>query len=266
MVDKTLHSHALSENSGMELFFGILMGLVVGTAVTWLITWKRRGAIVEVKDASKDEPVIPPYLANNSWEQELNLKLWTTKGARFQADKRNSELGRLSQTSTAFLTAYVIVLSLMPYFLRARLATEMGDIVNYTGTAVSIVLLAYSLLQSFREHNLRARMFHECGLSLSKLYNQLRQAKSMEEETKQKELRNISDEYEDVLSRYDNHENIDFEVFQTLKPKYFLLTKWRCRWIHTKYFCKVRLLHYFIMSTPPLLIGWLLLWSFNHKS
>lgn len=209
-------------------------------------------------------PKIPPYLTDNDWEQELNLKLWSTKGARFQADKRCSHLSRLSQFSTSLLTAYVIIIGLMPYFLKSRLAGEAGDFVNYFSTAISIILLAYSLIESFQEYGLQAHLFHQCGLSISKLYNRLRQAKGMPDTERLPELRAISEEYDDILGRYDNHENLDFEVFQTMKPDWFQISPMRCRFIRFKYFWKVRFRHYAIMILPPLVILWIISYAFIH--
>lgn len=223
-----------------------------------------KGAEVD-GDPAPSVPKIPPYLTDNDWEQELNLKLWSTKGARFQADKRCSHLSRLSQFSTSLLTAYVIIIGLMPYFLRSSLTGDAGDFVNYLSTAISIILLAYSLIESFQEYGLQAHLFHQCGLSIAKLYNRLRQAKGLPDERKISDLRAISEEYDDILGRYENHENLDFEVFQTMKPDWFQLSPMRCRFIRFKYFIKVRFRHYAIMILPPLVIVWIISRAFMNQ-
>lgn len=209
-------------------------------------------------------PKQPPYLANNNWEQELNFKLWSTKGARFQADKRCTHLSRLSQYSTSLLTAYVIIIGLMPYFTKSMSGTDMGDVISYISSSISIILLAYSLIESFQGYDLRAHLFHQNGLEISRLYNRLRQAKAKPETEKNAELRAISEEYELALERCGNHEGLDYEVFQTLKPDYFELTTWDCRYIRFKYFWKVRFRHYAIMIFPPIAIIWMLLYGLSH--
>lgn len=242
----------------------IVGGAVGYLAHRYLATHSSKAANNTSEPPAASAPKIPPYLANNDWEQELNLKLWSTKGARFQADKRCAHLSRLSQFSTSLLTAYVIIIGLMPYFLKDRLATDAGDFINYFSTAISIVLLAYSLIESFQEYGLQAHLFHQCGLSLAKLYNRLRQAKALPDEEKRAELRAISEDYEDILGRYENHESLDFEMFQTLKPGYYGFSEERCRFIRFKYFWKVRLRHYAIMLLPPGAIIWLLYYAFTH--
>ena len=242
-----------------------LAGGLIGYLLFYFFPWKPVTKSSETDGIpTQSAPKIPPYLTDNDWEQELNLKLWSTKGARFQADKRCSHLSRLSQFSTSLLTAYVIIIGLMPYFLKSRLAGEAGDFVNYISTAISIILLAYSLIESFQEYGLQAHLFHQCGLSISKLYNRLRQAKCLPDTERLAELRKISEEYDDILGRFENHENLDFEVFQTMKPDWFRLSPMRCRFILFKYFCKVRFRHYAIMIFPPLVILWIISHAYIH--
>ena len=49
---------------------------------------KERAYRTEYRKQRKASKDIPTYLEENKWEKELNLKIWSTKGARFQAARR----------------------------------------------------------------------------------------------------------------------------------------------------------------------------------
>jgi len=91
--------------------------------------------------------------------------------------------------------------------------------------------------------------YHDCALDIAELYNELRYAKSYEvnDPNKKEIFRNISDKYDKILKRYENHRLIDYERFQLNKPGYFKL-RWTDRqWIELKYYWKVYFKYHLIM-------------------
>lgn len=158
-----------------------------------------------------------------SFLEELSYKIWSTKGSRFEADKRLTIISKMSNISLSILSAYLIIASLISvYNLHSSIKI---DLINYVVTSLSIILLVLSQYENSQNYNLRAKEFHNCGLELSSLYNQLRQFKTMNENASDYERRNfatkLSDEYQRILLRFENHLSIDYDNFKISHTEYF---------------------------------------------
>lgn len=198
---------------------------------------------------------LPPYLLKE-FETELNYKLWSTKGARFAASHRTETLQRLSGQCVGYLSAYLIVVGLVNvYGLSFWLITLTDAEVNFASVSLSVMILLFSQLESAENFVLKSHRFHDCALDIAELYNQLRYAKTYESENpeKRKIFQEISDKYDKILKRYENHKPIDYERFQLTKPEYFRLSKRNRLWIVLKYYWQVRLKYHLLMYGPLLL-------------
>ena len=158
-----------------------------------------------------------------SFLEELNYKIWSTKGARFEADKRLSIISKMSSISLSILSAYLIIAGLISvYNIHSSIKL---DIINYVVTALSIILLVLSQYENSQNYNLKAKDFHNCGLELGILYNKLRAFKTMNTNQSECEKRNftmtLSEEYQRILSKYDNHSSIDYQNFKISHVEYF---------------------------------------------
>ena len=97
----------------------------------------------------------------------------------------------------------------------------------------------------------KAKEFHRCGLEISELYNQLRELKSKSKECDQYKLKEISDKYESILNKYENHSPIDYEIAQIRKYKYFKMSIRKIVWVRLKYFFHVNFQYYiWVYGTP----------------
>lgn len=158
-----------------------------------------------------------------SFLEELNYKIWSTKGARFEADKRLTIISRMSSISLSILSAYLIIAGLISVYI------SNSDInfalINYIVTALSIILLVLSQFENSQDYKLRAKDFHNCSLELSALYNKLRTYKTLVDTPSPYEIRNfcqtLSNEYQNILSKYENHLPIDYDNFKTSHREYF---------------------------------------------
>ena len=96
---------------------------------------------------------------------------------------------------------------------------------SYVITALSILLLVVSLFENSQEYKLNARIFHDCGLELSELYNELRIFKTLKKNPTDYEtnrfIENLSEKYQTVLRNYHNHSPIDYDMFQISNLDYF---------------------------------------------
>jgi len=158
-----------------------------------------------------------------SFLEELNYKIWSTKGDRFEADKRLTIVAKMSNISLSILSAYLIIASLISvYNLHSEIKIEL---INYVVTALSILLLVLSQYENAQNYSLRAKDFHNCGLELSSLYNQLRLFKTLNPNSTENEKREfaikLSQEYQNVLAKYANHISIDYDNFKLAHLEYF---------------------------------------------
>lgn len=177
---------------------------------------------------------LPPYLTENSWEHELNYKLWITKGARFAAARRCEDLDSCGLWATTILSAYLIIVGLVPYIPHPMFKSVSPELLGFGTTALSIILMAVTLLISIRQYPLQAKAFHECALRIGILYDRLRQAKEIGDDVeKRSQIIKITRDYEELLPIYANHHSIDRDMFKKENPVYFTLGWW---WIFK---CKV---------------------------
>ncbi|MBE7498594.1 MAG: SLATT domain-containing protein [Verrucomicrobiaceae bacterium] len=193
------------------------------------------------RDSKSTKPSLPPYLEKNRWEEELNYKLWITKGARFHAAKRCEEKDHAATWTNALLSCYLIIIGLVPFVPHPAFKAVSPEIIGFGTAGVSILLLAYGLIVAMRGYAVQAINYHACALEIGVLYNALRRAKELKnEKDKTKEITRISLEYDELLSRYPNHHPLDSALFETTKRAYFKLSRWECLrrrcmyWIHTK--------------------------------
>jgi len=165
----------------------------------------------------------PKKYLEKSFLEELNYKIWSTKGARFKADKRLKTKAKLSTITLAIISAYLIIASLISVY-NLRNGND-GNIINYAITALSILLLVVSQFENSQEYKLNARVFHDCGLELSKLYNELRFFKTLNKNPSDFETKrfseSLSERYQAVLKNYQNHSPIDYDIFQISNLDYF---------------------------------------------
>ncbi|MGM8363081.1 SLATT domain-containing protein [Flavobacterium sp. ARAG 55.4] len=205
----------------------------------------------------KNENKIPPYLKNNSFEEELNYKLWSTKGARFSASHRNHILNKLSSKSIGYLSAYLIIIGVVNLYDINLLGVKIFDNqVGFISTAFSVLILLFSQLESSENFALKSERYHSCSLDIAELYNRTRFTKDFTTDPliKQNELLQISIEYDRILKKYENHLPIDYLRFQLTKPKYFELSPAKIKWIWLKYYCKVYLVYHILIFGPLLIL------------
>lgn len=191
-----------------------------------------------------------------SFLEELNYKIWSTKGARFEADKRLTIISKMSNISLSILSAYLIIAGLISvYNIHSNLNF---DLINYVVTALSIILLVLSQHENSQNYNLRAKDFHNCGLELSVLYNKLRAFKTLEnptEEDKNSFAKKLAKEYQAILSKYENHIAIDYDNFKANHTEYFKeLTKKQTKRIKRKNFWLRYGWYTLIISLTPIVI------------
>lgn len=199
-----------------------------------------------------------------SFLEELSYKIWSTKGARFQADKRLKKKSKLSTISLAILSAYLIIASLISVYNINNGGNE--NLINYSITALSILLLVANMFENNQDYKLRANTFHNCGLELGILYSKLRTFKTLKENSTNYEIyrfcQELTENYQNVLNKYENHDPIDYDKFKTLNTDHFKeLSESEIKQIKKRYNWEIYGWYTIMICLPPILIITLILFS-----
>ena len=162
-----------------------------------------------MEQSDKNKRIKSKEYLDKTFLEELNHKIWCTKGTRFNADSRFKKKSKLSNISVSILSAYLIIASLFSVYNINQNSDD--NIISYLVTALSILLLVVSMHESNQDYKLRAFNFHSCGLELAEIYNRLRTFKTLEGETEISESEisdfcfEINNKYQSILNKYAWH-------------------------------------------------------------
>lgn len=163
--------------------------------------------------------------------EELDTKIWKTKGARFNAHRRLKNRHDWSLATIAFLSTYVIGITLLEYVPPLTLSSDQKDVIGFSAITLSLFILVVSLLEASKDYQLRAHELHHCARELSALYNKLRSVitSSVSPEEATEQALAISQTYDLILDRCpENHDSIDYDLFRAQNREHF-----RISWIHS---------------------------------
>jgi SMODS and SLOG-associating 2TM effector domain family 5 len=198
-----------------------------------------------------------------TFAEDLDFKIWATKGTKFIAHERLSIVYKLSNTSLSYLTAYLVIINLIPLFeiTKHLLST---DFISFFTTVLSILVLVFGQIESSSEYNLKALQQHECGRLLSKLHLELSHINLSDETApdKQEHYKQISMRYADILDSFPNHNIIDYDTFKARNQSKYKVSdtdKWKIR---IRYYFSNIFLYQALIYSPLICI---LLYSFYRK-
>jgi hypothetical protein len=219
--------------------------------------WKK---VQRAKRIKKCRSKIAPYLKKD-FGVELNYKLWITKGARFKASERNLISGNLSSQTIVYLSAYLIILNLITIYKIPFLISLTQNQLGFASTALSILILLYSQFETAKNHPVKSEKFHNCSLEIAELYNELRMVKTFQNVyNPEDKIRKISEKYDGILKKYDNHLPIDLDDFTLTKPSYFGISWAKQIWIEIKKYFIVKLKYHLMIYGP---IIWFLFYQLS---
>jgi SMODS and SLOG-associating 2TM effector domain family 5 len=190
--------------------------------------------------------------------EELNYKIWSTKGSRFNASTRLSKMARWSNFSLTMLSVYLTAIGLILVY-NVNLSTSKMDenLIAYSITCLSILVLVLGQIEGAKDYSMKAKEFHNCGLELSKIYNDLRIYKTLKAEPtleeKEQFARKISDAYHHVLEKHENHQQIDNDIFKTTKAEFHSLNLWDVFVINVRYYLKTIFIFHLLIFLPPII-------------
>lgn len=193
---------------------------------------------------------------NKTFLEELNYKFWSTKGIRFKASKRLLTMDNLSNKSLAFLSSYLIILSLTFVYNIISVEIISTNFIAFGSTALSILILVFTQIEYAQDYKTRAAKFQECALRISNLYNELRINKTIKELNKKEVLalcKSLSDRYQNILDNYPNHDDVDYRLFKVEHKEYYELNKRKVIALKIRYYISVKLLYHSLIFVPPII-------------
>lgn len=156
------------------------------------------------------------------------------------------------------MSAYLIIAGLLAVYNIENNVSNL-NLINYYVTALSIIQLVLAQYENSQDYKLRAKNFHDCGLELSILYNKLRTFKTLNNNASDYETLNfckqLSDDYQSILSRYENHAQIDYDNFKISHRSYFAEIKDEdVKKINKKYWLVCYGWYVLVIVLPPTMI------------
>jgi hypothetical protein len=190
--------------------------------------------------------------------EHLKHQMWTTKGARFNADRRLRAQNEWSQRAIACLSVYLAVLSLVIIIPAFGVSTANQTKLSVAVAALSLVLVVLSLLEGGRNYLVRAERLHRCAMSIGALLSdvELELARSGTPGLSDR-LGELAHEYHYLLNTcQENHSNGDFELFRATHRAEFVVSRLQSIWIHVSWWVRWYGLHAGAVILPPCIAIW----------
>jgi hypothetical protein len=137
-----------------------------------------------------------------------------TSRSRFTAAKRLEQRDRKITRLTGLSSAYLIALTVIPYFL--KLPPTVADHVNLLSVVMAVVVLVSSLLQYSRADATSSEQMHRSALEISEL---IRELISEPADVGRDVYLSYSRRYSTLLHKYSlNHDDLDYKFMQLERP------------------------------------------------
>jgi hypothetical protein len=140
------------------------------------------------------------------YAEKFIKSLRMTSACRFHAAQRLADRDRKLTRLTAFTSAYIIALTVVPYFI--KLPQNVVDNFNLLTVSFSIIVLVSSLLQYSSSDVVNSEQHLRCALEIDEISRDIRvKMPNVFDE----ELQAFCKRYDGVLQKYSvNHEEVDF--------------------------------------------------------
>lgn len=172
-------------------------------------------------------------VSEDRFGQELDRKMWITKGARFNAHQRLMSKHTWSIFTISYLAILVIIITLIQYIPAISLTAQQKDVTLIYAIALALFILILSLLEASKSHQMKAMELHNCARDVSTLYNRLRQILLNPDDQDgvgvSKHLTEIASKYDEIMNRcQENHDVIDYDIFRLQHKEDFHLGLLEC--------------------------------------
>ena len=178
-------------------------------------------------------------------------KLWTARGARFNAYRRVKAIDKWSSAAIWMLSVYVIALNLI-VFIPSSNEEDFSIHITIANITLSVFILGLSLFVAGEDYKVEYHNHHELGKALGPLYSKVSLAK--DDQNTEVSLAEISKSYDEIIMRSSyNHYPIDYKYFKLQNRKDFGLRRWEYPFIWFSYRV-VPISMYLILIVAPMVI------------
>jgi hypothetical protein len=187
---------------------------------------------------------------------DLHRDLKVTSGCRFiSANRLRRRNGRMALI-IALASVLVIALTVLPLVYKLPPAVS-GDLVVAT-LVMSLLILAFSLLDYSNNDSAVAEQHHRCGLEVRELRRLLRNKPEPVSDT---DLDAITEAYGQTLQKYSiNHDDDDFKRYQLDHPDEFPLSKWQTFKFTVALLFSGKAAYVLMMTVMATVFLWLVFW------
>ncbi|HEY0970180.1 MAG TPA: SLATT domain-containing protein [Gemmatimonadales bacterium] len=177
------------------------------------------GTVVTVpsaeESASEQDSTPTSTIQRRAFGDQLAYRIWTTRGARFNAHRRLRSHTVWSHWALACLAVYLTVLTwamTMPVF---RVSSEMQAKISVVVSALSLLMVVVSLMESGQNHAVRAERLHSSAVDLGGLGSRVDAARERAGDVVSPELEELARDFHGMIkSCQENHDEIDYELFR----------------------------------------------------
>lgn len=151
--------------------------------------------------------------------------------ARFNASRR---LGYHNQASLWTISLFSLGLVFVSLLQALAFHLPFPDkLVNLVQVFLSITILVISSIMSMSNYAVRAERFHACGLEMNELA--LKLERLTEQEGTVDEHNAFANEYGEILRRYENHHNVDYNFVKLQKSEKYNLPWWFPAYVYLRF-------------------------------
>ena len=155
--------------------------------------------------------------------QHLLRSLQITSSARFNASRRLRLHQDVSLWAVSVFSVVLIVVPLLePFGVKTNLNSQLVNLLNIVA---AIIILVISILVNSSNFAERSEKMHRCALELNALARDV-ELRIQEAGVEATNIKDLQARYDEILTRYENHEDMDFRVAQVKKAAEFYSIKW----------------------------------------
>lgn len=174
-----------------------------------------RAANTDTSDIVTEEfMAASPEEALDKYSKGLLRKMHLTKGARFQAARRHRARAIASVWSIIFLSMYVFSSSVAGIIYAEQVTLGFSQFLNMLNVIMSAFIIAFSVFEQGKQHDLKAELFLKCAQEISRLHDNLYYEACMHRVTPQS-AQAFNEAYQKTVNGFsDNHSEVDYRTFR----------------------------------------------------